>query len=49
MELSLEKKYEIVFLRQHPAEPKWSFEKIAKQIHCSKPTVIHWAKKPPYL
>jgi transposase len=45
MELSLEKRYEIVFLRLHPAGPKWSFEKIAKRVHCSKPTVIYWVNK----
>ena len=45
MELSLEKRYEIVFLREHAAGPKWSFGKIAKHVHCSKPTVIYWVKK----
>ncbi|CAI2191949.1 11444_t:CDS:2 [Funneliformis geosporum] len=32
MELSLEKRYEIVFLRKHPAGPKFSFGFIAKQV-----------------
>lgn len=44
MELSLEKRYEIVFLRQHPAGPKWSFGKIAKKVRCSKSTAIYWVE-----
>ena len=45
MTLSLDKRYEIVFLHEHPAGPKWGYEKIAKYIHCSKPAVIYWVKK----
>jgi len=45
MELLLEKRYEIVFLREHPAGPKWSFGLIAKQVHCSKSTAIYWVKR----
>ncbi|CAI2187020.1 9473_t:CDS:1 [Funneliformis geosporum] len=45
MELSLEKRYEIVFLREHSAGPKFSFGFIAKQVRCSKSTVIYWVKK----
>ena len=45
MELSLEKRYEIVFLREHPTGPKWSFEKIAKHVHCGKTTVIYWIQR----
>ncbi|CAI2186031.1 13179_t:CDS:2 [Funneliformis geosporum] len=45
MELSLEKRYEIVFLREHPAGPKFSFRFIAKQVCCSKSTVIYWVKR----
>ena len=41
MELSLEKRYEIVFLREHPAGPKFSFGFIAKQVRCSKSTAIY--------
>src|SRR5437763_13616092 len=45
MTLSLDKRYEIAFLHEHLAGPKWGYEKIAKHIHCSKPTVIYWVKK----
>jgi transposase len=45
MELSLEKQYEIVFLREHPAGPKFSFGFIAKQVRCSKSTAIYWVKR----
>lgn len=45
MELSLNKRYEIVFLREHPAGPKWSFGKIAKHIRCSKSTTIYWTQR----
>src|SRR5215211_5433548 len=45
MTLSLDKRYEIVFLHEHSAGPKWGYEKIAAHIHCSKPTVIYWVKK----
>lgn len=45
MALSLDKRYEIVFLREHPAGPKWSFAKIAKYVHCSKSTAAYWVEK----
>src|SRR6185369_7491214 len=45
MSLSLNKRYEAVFLYEHPAGPKWGYDKIAKYIKCSKPTVIYWVKK----
>jgi transposase len=45
MTLSLDKRYEIVFLHEHPAGPKWGYEKIASHVHCSKSTVIYWVKK----
>ena len=45
MELSLEKRYEIVFLREHPAGPKFSFGFIAKQVCCNKSTAIYWVKR----
>src|SRR5579859_656198 len=45
MSLSLNKRYEIVFLYEHPTGSKWSYERIAKYIGCSKPTVIYWIKK----
>ena len=45
MILSLDKRYEIVFLHEHLAGPKWGYEKIASHVHCSKSTVIYWIKK----
>ncbi|CAI2167090.1 7182_t:CDS:2 [Funneliformis geosporum] len=45
IELSLEKRYEIVFLREHPAGPMFSFGQIAKVVRCSKSTAIFWVKK----
>ena len=45
MSLSLNKRYEAVFLHEHPAGPKWGYDKIAKYIKCSKPTVIYRVKK----
>lgn len=45
MELSLEKRYEIVFLHEHPAGPKWGYNKIASHIRCSKSTAIYWVKR----
>jgi hypothetical protein len=41
MELSLEKRYEIVFLHEHQAGLKFSFGFIAKQVSCSKSTAIY--------
>ncbi|GBB95132.1 hypothetical protein RclHR1_24820003 [Rhizophagus clarus] len=45
MSLSLDKRYEIVFLHEHPEGPKWGYEKIASYVHCSKSTVAYWVKK----
>ena len=45
MSLPLNKRYEIVFLHEHPAGPKWGYEKIAAHIRCSKSTAIYWVKK----
>jgi len=45
MTLSLDKRYEMVFLHEHPAGPKWGYEKIAAYVHCSKSAVIYWVKK----
>jgi hypothetical protein len=45
MALPLHKRYEVVFLHQHPKGPKWSLEKTAAYVGCSKPTVIRWVKK----
>lgn len=45
MSLPLHKRYEIVFLREHPHGPKLGFDAIAKIVNCSKSTAIHWAYK----
>ncbi|CAB4383710.1 unnamed protein product [Rhizophagus irregularis] len=45
MSLSLDKRYEIVFLHEHEAGPKWGYDKIASYIHCSKSAVVYWVKK----
>jgi transposase len=45
MTLSLDKRYEIAFLHEHPKGPKWGYDKIASYIGCSKPTVIYWVRK----
>ncbi|CAG8756100.1 10230_t:CDS:2, partial [Rhizophagus irregularis] len=36
MALPLNKRYEIVFLHEHEADPKWGYEKIASHIHCTQ-------------
>lgn len=45
MELSLEKRYEIVFLHEHPAGPKWGYKKIAKHVRCVKSTAQYWVQR----
>jgi len=45
MSLSLNKRYEIVFLHEHPKGPKWEYGKIASYVHCSKSTVVYWIEK----
>ncbi|EXX54467.1 uncharacterized protein OCT59_015292 [Rhizophagus irregularis] len=45
MSLSLNKRYEMVFLHEHPEGPKWGYAKIASYVHCSKSTVIYWIQK----
>lgn len=45
MSLPLHKRYEIVFLREHPHGPKLGFDAIAKIVNRSKSTAIHWAHK----
>ncbi|CAB4439763.1 unnamed protein product [Rhizophagus irregularis] len=37
MSLSLNKRYEMVFLHEHPEGPKWGYAKIASYVHCSRP------------
>jgi transposase len=45
MALPLYKRYEIIFLHQHPKGPQWGLEKTASYVGCSKPTVVYWVKK----
>ena len=45
MELSLDKRYEIAFLHEHSAGPKWGYAKIASKVRCSKSAAIYWVKK----
>ena len=45
MSLSLDKRYEIVFLHEHPAGPKWGYDKIAAHVRCNKSIAIYWVKK----
>lgn len=42
MALSIKKRWEIVFLRDHPKGPKLSFEEIRKTIGCTKSTAKYW-------
>ena len=45
MSLPLNKRYEIVFLHEHPEGPKWGYGKIASYVKCTKPTVAYWVQK----
>ena len=45
MPFSLHKRYEIVFLHQHPKGLKLGLEKTASYIGCSKSIVIYWVKR----
>jgi transposase len=45
MALPLHKRYEIVFLREHPLGPRLGIEATATHVGCSKPTVIEWVRK----
>lgn len=45
MTLPLHKRYEIVFLHEHPKVENLSFSKIAAYIGCSKSTVIYWVQR----
>ena len=45
MALSLHKRYEIVFLAEHPLGPKLSKYAIAKRLKCSHNTVAYWLKR----
>jgi hypothetical protein len=45
MELSLAKRYEIAFLHEHPAGPKWGYKKIAKRVRCDRATAQYWVQR----
>ena len=45
MSLPLHKRYEIVFLREHPNGPKLGYTAISKIIKCSRDTVGRWIKR----
>jgi transposase len=45
MSISIDKRYDIVFLSQHKLGPKLGIGSIAKIIQCSKNTVKYWLKK----
>jgi transposase len=45
MTLPLHKRYEIIFLHEHPKVENLSFSKIAVYIGCSKSTVIYWVQR----
>jgi transposase len=42
MALSIQKRWEIIFLNQHRLGPKLSIKAIAKELHCSRDTVKTW-------
>ena len=45
MLLSLDKRYEIVFLSYHPMGPKLGIKAVAKAINCAKSTVQYWLNR----
>jgi len=45
MSLPIHKRYEIIFLHQHPKGPKLGLEATAKYVKCSKSTVIRWVQR----
>ena len=45
MAASVHKRYEIVFLSNHPMPPKLSHAAVAKAVHCAKSTVKYWLKR----
>lgn len=45
MTLPVHKRYEIIFLHQHPEGPKLGLAATAKYVHCSKSTVSYWVQK----
>ena len=45
MSLPLHKRYEIVFLHEHPNGPKLGYTEIIKIVKCSRDTVSHWINR----
>ena len=45
MLLSIDKRYEIVFLSYHPMGPKLGIKAVAKAINCAKSTVQYWLNR----
>jgi len=45
MTLSVDKRYEIVFLSQHPMGPRLGVKAVAKEVKCAKNTVQYWLKR----
>ena len=45
MTLSVDKRYEIIFLSHHPMEPQLGVKAVAKAIKCAKSTVQYWLNR----
>jgi hypothetical protein len=45
MALPLHKRYEIVFLSNHPLGPQLNHTDVAKAVHCSTSTVKYWLNR----
>jgi len=45
MSLTIQKRWEIVFLKKHRLGPKLDNTKIAKEIGCSRDTVRTWVER----
>ena len=45
MTLSVDKRYEIIFLSHHPMGPQLGVKAVAKAIKCAKSTVQYWLNR----
>ncbi|CAM4744983.1 unnamed protein product [Rotaria magnacalcarata] len=45
MAILVDKRYEIVFLSNHPLSPQLNHTDVAKAVHCSPSTVKYWLKR----
>ena len=45
MTLSVDKRYEIIFLSHHPMGPQLGVKVVAKAIKCAKSTVQYWLNR----